>query len=51
MHRLIRLGLIASAILAWTSLALAPAQAADPPERAPQTQGRLVVFEGFLRCT
>jgi hypothetical protein len=51
MQRLIRLGLISLSILVLGSLALAPSQAADPPDRAPQTQGRLVVFEGFLRCT
>ena len=51
MNRLARFGMILLSILALGSLALAPSQAADPPDRAPQTQGRLVVFEGFLRCT
>jgi hypothetical protein len=51
MHRLIRFGITLFSILALGSLVLAPLRAADPPERAPQAQGHLVVFEGFLRGT
>jgi len=51
MHRLARFAIISLSILALGSLALVPSRAADPPERAPQAQERLVVFEGFLRGT
>jgi len=49
MRRLVRFGITLFSILALGSLVLAPSWAADPPDRTPQTQGRLVVFEGFLR--
>ena len=51
MNQLARFGMISLSILALGGLALAPSQAADPPDRAPQAQERLVVFEGFLRGT